>query len=153
MTKPKRRRGRTDMSEQFIAHRGDRRESAAWHALPDEARRLLDRLELEHMRHPGTENGSLLCTYADFHKAGIRRSSIALAIRQSVALGFLEVKRHGYRTARTLRAPSAYTLTSVNGWGKSPSPTDGWRSVRDEADAAARLAAAQPAPVVDRPAK
>ena len=34
------------------------RESPAWHHLPDKARRILERLELEHMRHGGDSNAA-----------------------------------------------------------------------------------------------
>jgi hypothetical protein len=47
------------------------RSSPAWLALPDNARRVLDRLELEHMQHGGAENGVLVVTFDDFERHGI----------------------------------------------------------------------------------
>lgn len=111
----------------------------AWAWLPDNARRLLDRLELEHMRHGGAENGNLPCTYTDFEQARIRRASIALAIRQAVALGFLEVVKQGYLSASGFRSPSLYRLTYVHGCGQSPPPTDEWRQIKTAEEAAAAL--------------
>lgn len=120
------------LTASFVAHTREMRESIAWAHLPDNARRVLDRLELEHMRHGGAENGSLPCTYADFEKAGIRRASVALAIRQCVALGFLEVTSKGYRGGGDIRKPSLYRLTYVVGCGKSSAPTDEWRRLRSD---------------------
>jgi hypothetical protein len=81
-------RKRNSILEAFVTHPLSLRLSPAWQALPNNARRILDRLEVEHMQHGGADNGHLPCTYADFEKAGVRRKSIALAIRQCVALGF-----------------------------------------------------------------
>ena len=65
------RRKNNQISGQFVAHSRELRELAAWRALPDNARRILDRLEVEHMRHGGAENGALPCTY--FVAAGAAR--------------------------------------------------------------------------------
>ncbi|MDB5596251.1 MAG: hypothetical protein JWM36_3212 [Hyphomicrobiales bacterium] len=124
-------------------HRREMRESVAWWALPNDARRVLDRLEIEHMRHGGSENGSLICTYSDFAKTGIRRASVALAIRQCVALGFLKIAKQGARSRAEFRAPSLYLLTYVNGGGKSPPPTDEWRRLASEEAAALALVQAR----------
>ena len=100
------RRKNNQISGQFVAHSRELRESAAWRALPDNARRILDRLEVEHMRHGGAENGALPCTYSDFVAAGVRRASVSLAIRQCAALGFLEVTHRGGRSNAEYRNPS-----------------------------------------------
>ena len=94
------------------------------------------------MRHGGAENGSLPCTYADFEKAGIRRASVAKAIRHCVALGFVEVTTHGYRGAQGFRQPSLYRLTYVVGCGKSPDPTHDWQGIESQEDAEGALARA-----------
>lgn len=140
---------RNSIGQQFIAHRRDMREAPAWRHLPDNARRILDRLELEHMRHGSAENGRLPCTYADFEKAGIRRKSVALAIRQCVALGFLEVTRQGRRSVAEFRTPSLYRLTYVHGRGRSEAPTDEWQRISTDEHALAVLAALKAAPIRD----
>jgi hypothetical protein len=119
----------------FIAHPLELRTSPAWRHLPDNARRVLDRLEVEHMQHGGADNGYLPCTYSDFAKAGLRRQSVALAIRQCNALGFLETTRQGRRSGQEYRTPSLYRLTYLHGCGRSPPPTDDWRKI-DTDDAA-----------------
>jgi hypothetical protein len=118
------RRKRSTIAGQFVAHSKEMRVSAAWKALPDNARRVLERIELEHMDHGGAENGELPCTYNDFFDAGNRRASVARAIRQAVALGFLEITRQGGRSVSGFRSPSRYRLTYLNGCGKSPPRTD-----------------------------
>ena len=95
----------------FIPHTLEMRRSPAWRALPDIARRVLDRLELEHMEHGGTENGRLICTYDQFAKSGIRRASLPLALRQAIALGFLRVTTPGGRAIADVRQPTRYRLT------------------------------------------
>jgi hypothetical protein len=130
----------------FIAHSREFRESPAWRALPDNARRVLDRLELEHMRHAGSENGKLPCTYSDFVKAGVRRASVALALRQCVALGFVEITKRGGRSLSNVRRPSLYRLTYVFGRSAAGMPTDDWKRIKtiEEARLALQLATAEP---------
>lgn len=111
------------------------RRSEAWRALPDNARRLLDRLELEHMEHGGAENGFLKCTYTAFAAAAIRRPSIALAIRQCEALGFLRVTKRGGRSISDNRWPSEYFLTYLAGRGRSLERTDEWKHISSKEDA------------------
>lgn len=136
-------RKKNKIGDQFIAHSRSMRESIAWRYLPDNARRVLDRLELEHMLHAGLENGHLPCTYSDFAAAGIRRPSIPVALRQCVALGFVEVTKQGGRSRAENRWPSLYRLTYIVGGGKSEPPTNDWQRVKtvEEAMAALRSAA------------
>lgn len=94
------------------------------------------------MAHGGAENGSLPCTYPDIEKDGVRRASIALAIRQCVELGFAEVTRPGGRSISDIRLPSLYRLTYVVGRNKNDTPTDEWRRIRTDEDALHALARA-----------
>src|SRR5215204_4133497 len=133
------RRKNNQISGQFVAHSRELRESAAWRALPDNARRILDRLELEHMRHGGAENGSLPCTYSDFVAHGVRRASVSLALRQCAALGFLEITHRGGRSISEYRNPSQYRLTYLTGRGQSAIKTDEWKRIKTDEDAKAAL--------------
>lgn len=128
------------IDEPFVIHTRSMLISSAWEALPDNARRVLDRLEREHLDQGGSENGKLVCTYSDFEKVGIRRPSISLAIRQCVALGFLQVMAQGGRSLSTERYPSLYRLTYVSGKGQSTDATNEWKTVSSIDDAKARLA-------------
>jgi hypothetical protein len=104
------RRRNLDLDGPFVLHSLEMRESAAWHALSDKARRILDRLEVEHMMHGGGENGNLICTYDDFRAVGIRRQSIPHAIRvmrsARLSRGHTPWRPHnnGHQTALTLPA-------------------------------------------------
>lgn len=140
-----RRRKVSKIGGAFVTHSLEMRRSPAWRALPDNARRVLDRLEVEHMTSGATLNGALICTYDDFAKAGIRRASVPLALRQAEALGFV-VRQKGYRTSGDVRAPSLYRLTYVFGVGKSPDPSNDWRNIGSDNEAAALLRSAEPSP-------
>jgi hypothetical protein len=134
---------RGSLNGRFIGHTLDLRKSAAWQALPDKARRVLDRLELELMEHGGYNNGDLTCTYSDFIKAGLhRRNDISLAIRQCVELGFVEVKQ-GTRSIAHYRNRSLYRLTHVlsrkTGQKDNIEPTNEYRRIKTDEDAQAAL--------------
>ncbi|GGC70783.1 hypothetical protein [Chelatococcus reniformis] len=126
----------------FVSHSHAMRISPAWRHLPDDARRVLDQLEVEHMEHGGTENGRLIRTYSDFERGGIRRASVALAIRQASALGFLEITASGQRSAAQFRQANFYRLTYVIGRAPSPPPTNDWRRIASDTAAAAALSQA-----------
>lgn len=115
---------------QFVAHRVDMMTSLAWGALPHAARRVMDRLEIEHMNHGGCENGMLACTYDDFARYGIRRQSIPVALIYLEALGFIEVTEQGRASFADLRTPSRYRLTFLNTLQQGP--TDEWERIDTE---------------------
>ena len=78
--------------------------------------------------------GRLICTYSDFVQWGIRRASIALAIRQAAALGFLEVTEPGGRSiCRFQDALRISQLTYVHGTQRSSSPDGRVEEVLDGA--------------------
>jgi len=130
----------------FVYHALEMRRSPAWRALSDNTRRVLDRLEIEHMEHGGTQNGFLICTYDDFEKCGIRRKSISRAIRECVLLGFVEVTQKGGRSISDCKFPSNYRLTYVGGRGKSPAPSDEWQALDDKQVETAVFRARNPLP-------
>jgi hypothetical protein len=121
------------------------RESPAWRALSFAARKVLDRIEIEHMHHGGAENGKLPVTYRNFEDAGVRRHSVASALREVTALGFVEVTRKGYGGAAEVRAPSLYRLTYLPAWDAGPKDGTGTHDylkikTDDEAEAIAAKA-------------
>ncbi|MGC1358636.1 MAG: hypothetical protein WA851_23095 [Xanthobacteraceae bacterium] len=108
------------------------------------ARRLLDRLEIEHAAHGGAENGKLPVTYDDFVRYGIHRHAIGPAIREAVALGFLKIRQSGRAGNADFRRPNSFELTYLS---TQIGPTDDWAKIA-EADAeviavAARSAASE----------
>src|SRR5207237_9968690 len=86
---------RTTIGFQFAPRRIDLLGSPDYCALSLTARRVLDRLEIELADHGGTDNGRLPVTYDDFQRYGLHRQAIYPAIRETVALGFVEVTEAG----------------------------------------------------------
>jgi hypothetical protein len=133
-----RRARRTQIAGQWVAHRIDMLRSPAWRALTLSARRILDRIEIEHANHGGAENGRLPVTYEQFHQYGIHRHSIAPAIRETVALGFTEITEAGRAGNADFRRPNYFRLTYIN---TNVGPTNEWEKINEnEADIIARAA-------------
>jgi hypothetical protein len=131
---------RIKSKEPFVKHRRSMLESPAWRMLPHLAYQLLNRIELEHMRHGGKDNGRLVVTYTDVEKYAVCQNprAIAQAVRQAEALGFLIVTRgRGGRGAS--RQPNQFRLTYLEGQNGGPA-TDEWTEIQSEEDARARLA-------------
>jgi hypothetical protein len=123
------RRRRTQIAGQWTAHRINMLRSPAWRALSLSARRMLDRIEIEHASHGGAENGKLPVTYDDFHLYGMHRHAIAPAIRECVALGFLEVTDPGRGGNAEFRKPNLFRLTYLN---TNTSPTNDWERINED---------------------
>mgnify|MGYP000856650200 CR=1 FL=1 len=148
-------KGKDRIQESFISHTLAMRSSVAWARLPDHARRVLDRLELEHMRHRGGLNGRLPCTHDDFEAVGVPHKAVARAIRQCVTLGFVAITQQGTPSRSIYRNPTLYRLTYVYGRAKlrngeaGPERSDDWRAIKTDADADAALAKADAMKSVD----
>lgn len=136
----------------FVTHSLTMLISPAWRALSINERRLLERLEIEHMNHGGSRNGRLMCTYADFIAMGIGGNQrVRDAIASCEALGFIEVQRHGWANRPNRKAPNTYRLTylgsraetTVGGYHPAVSPTNEWQRFKthEEIDAALAQAA------------
>ena len=115
---------------QFVPHRLEMLQSLAWRSLSGTARRVLERLEIEHMLHAGQKNGRLICTYNDFAEHGIRRKSVAPAKRQLCATGFLEITQRGRRSADH-GEPARHRLTYLP--TQNSGPSDEWRDIKPNA--------------------
>ncbi|MGO9401737.1 MAG: hypothetical protein ACLP19_28450 [Xanthobacteraceae bacterium] len=129
------RRRRTQIGGQFSAHLIEMIRSPAWCVLSLSARRVLDRIEIEHADHGGTDNGKLSITFDDFVSYGLHRHAIAPAIREVVMLGFLEVTEAGRAGNAAWRKPSRYRLTYRH--TNDAAATDDWKKIRSKEDAAA----------------
>lgn len=115
----------------YVVHRGKMLESDAYRSLGKTELKILARLEIELMRHRGTNNGRIICTYDDFASYGIRRPSIPRALRRLRNVGLLVVTQRGRRSA--LRNPHHYRLpylVSYDEAGNIIAPTDEWKSYR-----------------------
>jgi hypothetical protein len=128
-----RQKRRTILAEQWIAYSREMIESPALRALSLIATRVMHRLEAEHMNHGGAENGRLLVTFDQLEQWGMDRNSIAPAIRELVALGFVEITEHGRGGAET-GLPNRFRLTYVNSKTKEV-PSNEWSRITTLAEA------------------
>jgi hypothetical protein len=129
------RRNRPPEGASWIWLTQDMLESPAWRAMRLAARKIVDRLIIEHLAHGGTENGNLITTYSDFQQFGLRRrSSIAPAIIEAETLGFIDVIERGGSAYAELRNPSRYALAWLDRKDGTP-PTNRWKAFDTVADA------------------
>jgi hypothetical protein len=96
-------------------------------------RRVLDRIEVELANHGGTENGKLPVTFDDFHRFHIHRHAIAPAIREVVALGFVEITKAGRAGNADYRTPNKFRLTYR--LTDHDDPPNEWRRIKTYEDA------------------
>jgi hypothetical protein len=136
-----RKRRRTEISGQFAPRLIEMLGSWPYRALSLSARRVLDGLEIELGSHGGTDNGKLPCTYDNFHDYGIDRHAIAPAIREAVALGFVEITEEGTAGNREFRRPNLFRLTYRH--TDRADPTDDWRKIETKEQAELAKAARQ----------
>jgi hypothetical protein len=127
-------------------------ESPAHRALSLSARKILDRLEIELYRHGGKpeENGCLPCTFNHFVEFGIERHAIGPAIRELVALGFVEITRKGCAGNAGYRQSTWYRLTYRHA-GSDKRITDEWRRIETPEEAETSAKAARTAMPEQRP--
>lgn len=135
------RRRRNQIGEQFAPRTISMLESPAYRELSLSAHRVLARVEIEFAHHAGTDNGRLPVTYDNFEHYGVHRHAIAPAIRECVALGFLEITEPGRAGNADFRRPTQYRLTYRH--TDRASPTDEWRRIGDALQAAALAGAAR----------
>jgi hypothetical protein len=121
---------RNKISEQFAVRLISMLESPAYAALSISGHRVISRLEIELAHHGGNDNGKLPVTYEDFVAFGIARECVSPAIREAVALGFVQITRQGRAGNAEYREPTLYRLTYVYPrGGKYDPPTDDWRKI------------------------
>jgi hypothetical protein len=118
--------------------------SPAYRVLSLAAHRILSRLEIEFERHgrKPEENGNLPCTYDHFVEYGVHRLAIAPAIRELVALGFIQVTRKGSAGNAEYRQPTLFMLT-YRPFGSHKYVGNGWRRIGDMEEAEAVATAAR----------
>jgi hypothetical protein len=121
-------------------------ESPAYRVLSSSGQMVISRIEIELAHHGGNDNGRLPVTTDDFVKYGMHRTSVAPAIREAVALGFLQITVHGRGGNAEHRVSNQFMLTFAN--GRDVTPTHDWRRIKtlDEAKRIARAARAEKDP-------
>jgi hypothetical protein len=131
VAKPPKRKARGSINGAFAWRLVEMLESPAYRILSLSAHRVMARLEIELAHHGGKpeENGKLPCTYEHFAEFGLHRDAIAPAIRELVALGFVEITRQGCAGNAGFRQPTLYRLTYRH-WGSHRETTDEWRRIK-----------------------
>jgi hypothetical protein len=115
-------------------------ESPAWCALSLSAHRIIDRCCIELAHHGGNDNGKLPVTYDNFEAYNVHRHCIGPAIREAVALGFLQVTIQGVAGNANHRSPNLFRVTFAN--ALNTPATHEWRRIKtkEEAEAIANAA-------------
>jgi hypothetical protein len=121
-----RRKGTTP---QFIMRTIEMLESAAYRALSASGHRVLARIEIEHGHHGGKENGRLPVTFDNFEEYGMSPKSVAPALREVQALGFVIVTKKGRPSKSDFgRHPNHFSLTYLRGPApKFAEPSNEWK--------------------------
>jgi hypothetical protein len=119
-------------------------ESPAWRTLPAGSITIVERIEIEHARHAGTENGKLPVTYDNFEAHGAQRKLIPFYIRVAETLGFIDVTEQGHAGAGDTRRAARYALTWLDRWDGAPR-TNRWVRFETLADARSAVAAVRDA--------
>lgn len=115
----------------FIAHRLEMLQSPAWQKAPRPLAKLIERLEIEHLRHGGKNNGELYVSYAQFAAYGISKRVIFRTLQLGEDLGLIEVIRGEGIIRGDIRPENAYRLTFVPAKNRN-SPTDEWKQISKE---------------------
>ncbi len=121
--------GKREWLKCWVPHRLELYLSPSWVGAPRPLKVMLERLEIEHMRHGGFNNGELFVSYRQFVEHGISRKSIRRTQQLGVALGLMAV-RYDEAEGSDIRPPNAYLITYLPVKGKAPS--DEWKSVPKE---------------------
>jgi len=134
------RRKFSKIAGQFSVRLIEMLESPAYGVLSLSAHRILARLEIEHTSHGGNDNGRLPLTYNQLVEYGLHRHAISAAIREVVALGFVEVTEQGRAGNAEHRAPNRFRLTYRH--TAAGPPTEDWRAIKtlEQAETLARMA-------------
>jgi hypothetical protein len=99
--------------------------SHAWRSLGHNAKRFIEFLMIEHMRHGGRANGKLLAPWRQLKEFGIGDHVIAAAMEECKRVGLVDIRRG------VGRQPSLYALTWLPVCDGSQ-PSNRWRAYHTE---------------------
>jgi hypothetical protein len=136
---------RNPIATQFMWLSIEALRSPAYRVMSLSARRVLDRIQIEHASHGGQENGKLPVTFRDFHEYGIHWSAIAPAIRELAALGFIRITQEGIESNKEFRIPNMFALTHLATEKGQVAATDDWRRIKTNEEAQQIASAARKA--------
>jgi hypothetical protein len=127
------------ISEQFVYYTREMIGSPAYRVLSLQGRKVMRRLELEHMSHGGQDNGKLPCRYYDFVQYGCRQKGLSAALIEVGVLGFAITVTLGTRAFANIPGKaSTFRLTylptadgpATNEWKK-------WKTAEEAREAVA----------------
>ena len=136
-------RRRNRINAQFSARLIEMLEAPAYRALSRSAHLVIARIEVELAHHGGNDNGRLPVTTEDFVAYGMDRGSVAPAIREAEALGFIRVTQRGHGGNAEHRSPNHFFLTFAHARNsRAEPPTHEWRRIKtlEEAEQIAHAA-------------
>lgn len=143
-------RRRNRINEQFSARLIEMLESPAYRVLSRSAHLVIARIEIELAHHGGNDNGRLPVTTDDFVAYGMHhRASVAPAIREAEALGFIRITERGRGGSAEHRSPNYFFLTFAHARNShAQPPTHDWRRIGtlDDAERIASAARAEKNP-------
>ncbi len=134
---------RNRISGQWSARLIEMLESPAYRVLSRSAHMVISRIEIELGHHAGNDNGRLPVTTDDFVEYGMHRTSVAPAVREAEALGFIRVTERGGGGNAEHRSLNLFFLTFAHGRdSRSDPPPHNWRRIEtlQEAQQIARTA-------------
>ena len=134
---------RNSISGQFAARLIEMLESPAYRVLSQSGHMVLARIEIELASHGGNDNGRLPVTTENFVQYGMHRTSVAPALREAEALGFIRITERGHGGNAEYRSPNRFYLTyALARDSRSHPPTHEWRRNKtlQEANEIARTA-------------
>jgi hypothetical protein len=118
------------ISGQFSPRLVEMLESPGYRALSRSAHLVISRIEIELAHHGGNDNGRLPVTTDDFVEYGMHRTSVAPAIREAEALGFIRVTERGRGGNADHGTPNLFFLTFAHGRdSRAIPPTHDWRRI------------------------
>jgi hypothetical protein len=138
-------KGRSRISGQWSPRLIEMLESPAYRVLSQSAHLVISRIEIELGHHGGNDNGRLPVTVDHFAEYGMHRTSVAPAIREAEALGFIRVTEHGRGGNAEYKSPNLFFLTFAHGRdSRKHPPTHDWRRIKtlEQAEQIARTARA-----------
>lgn len=104
--------------------------SNAVRSLSINARKVLDRLIVEHLAHGGFNNGNLITPHRQFIECGVTAYLVADAVEELVFKGLIKCRKG--RAGDGTSHPNIYTLTFTMQYDGT-APTNEWR-VKDDDD-------------------
>src|SRR5262249_46769692 len=106
-------------------------ESPAYRVLSRSAHMVLARIEIELAHHAVNDNGRLPVTTENFVEYGMHRTSVAPALREAEALGFIRITERGHGGNAEYRSPNRFYLTYAHTRDSKKSPPTGVATYRN----------------------